>query len=77
MAVDRSWKARTRGPDVKANIFDRTNRVIGWTVEDSHRVAVYDATGRMLGFYVKSSDTTHDAASRFVGRGNQVLRLLK
>ena len=32
-------------------------------------------TGRFLGYYVKSSDTTHTTHS-FFGRGNQVMRLL-
>jgi hypothetical protein len=62
---------------MKANIFDRRNQVIGWTVEDSHRISIFDRTGRMLGFYVKESDTTHNAAAGFVGRGNQLLRLLR
>jgi hypothetical protein len=61
---------------MKTNIFDRTNSLIGWTVEDSNQIRVFDRTGRMLGFYVKQSDTTHDATSRFFGRGNQVMRLL-
>lgn len=60
---------------MKTNIFDRQNRVIGWTVEDASQVRVFDRTGRLLGFYVKQSDTTHTTCG-FFGRGNQVLRLL-
>lgn len=62
---------------MRTNIYDRSNRVIGFTVEDSNQIRVYDRTGRMLGFYVKESDTTHNASAGFVGRGNQLLRLLK
>lgn len=60
---------------MKTNIFDRQNRVIGWTVEDANQVRVFDRNGRLLGFYVKQSDTTHTTCG-FFGKGNQVLRLL-
>ena len=60
---------------MKTNIFDRINRVIGWTVEDSNQIRLYDRTGRFLGYYLKSSDTTHTTHG-FFGRGNQVIRLL-
>jgi len=63
-------------PDMKTNIFDRSNRVIDWTVEDSNRIQIFDRTGRMLGSYVKQSDTTHNSSASYVGRGNQLLRLL-
>lgn len=62
---------------MKTNIFDRSNRVIGFTVEDSHRISIFDRTGRMLGFYVKQSDTTHNSSAGFVGRRNQLLRFLR
>jgi hypothetical protein len=58
---------------MKTNIFDRTNSVVGWTLETSTQIQIFDRTGRMLGFYVKTSDTTHG----FFGRGNQLLRLLR
>jgi hypothetical protein len=61
---------------MKTNIFDRSNRLIGWTVEDSNQIRVYDRTGRSLGYYLKSSDTTHTTHG-FFGRGNQVVRLLR
>jgi len=60
---------------MKTNIYDRTNSVIGWTIETSNQIQVFDRTGRMLGFYVKQSDTTHGTHG-FFGRGNQVMRLL-
>lgn len=61
---------------MRTNIFDRSNRLIGWTVEDSTQIRVFDRTGRFLGCYLKSSDTTHTTHD-FFGRGNQVVRLLK
>jgi hypothetical protein len=60
---------------MKTNIFDRSNRVIGWTVEDSNTIRIYDRTGRFLGYYLKTNDTTHTTHG-FFGRGNQLLRLL-
>ncbi len=62
---------------MKTNIFDRSNRVIGWTLEDANQIRIFDRTGRMLGFYIKQSDITHNAAAGFVGRGNQLLRLFR
>ena len=61
---------------MRTNIFDRANRLIGWTVEDSIQIRVFDRTGRMFGYYLKSTDTTHTTHGLF-GRGNQVVRLLK
>jgi len=60
---------------VKTNIFDRTNQVIGWTIEDSFQIRIFDKTGTFLGYYWKQSDTTHTRV-QFFGRGNQVMRLL-
>jgi len=61
---------------MKTNILDRTNSVIGWTIENSTQIQIFDRTGRMLGFFAKQSDTTHTTHG-FFGRGNQVMRLLK
>jgi hypothetical protein len=60
---------------MKTNIFDRSNRVIGWTIELPTQIQIFDRTGRMLGFYFKANDTTHTTHG-FFGRGNQLLRLL-
>lgn len=62
---------------MRTNIFDRSNCLIGWTLESIHQVQIFDRTGRLWGFYVKQSDTTHSAHHGFFGRGNQLLRLLK
>ena len=61
---------------MKTNIFDKSNRLIGWTLETPTQIQIFDRTGRMLGFYVKNTDTTHGPCG-FVGRGNQLLRLWK
>jgi hypothetical protein len=61
---------------MKTNIFDRSNQVIGWTIDLPTQTQVFDRTGRLLGYYLKSSDTTHTTHG-FFGRGNQLFRLLK
>ncbi len=61
---------------MKTNIFDRSNSVIGWTLETSTQIQVFDRTGRMLGWWDKKTDTTHTTHG-FFGRGNQLLRLLR
>lgn len=57
-----------RGRRMRTNILDRGNRLIGWTVEDSTQIRVFDRTGRRVGYDLKSSDTTH-TTHRFFGRG--------
>lgn len=61
---------------MKTNLFDQSNRLIGWTLETATQIQIFDQTGRMLGFYVKQANTTHTTHG-FFGRGNQLLRLLK
>lgn len=60
---------------MRTNIFDKSNRLIGWTIETIHQIQVFDRNGWMLGFYIKHADTTHTTHD-FFGRGNQVVRLL-
>ena len=61
---------------MKTNIFDRQNRLIGWTIDLPTQTQIFDRTGRMLGYYAKASDTTHTTHGYF-GRGNQLLRMLR
>jgi hypothetical protein len=50
--------------------------MIGWTFETATQVQICDRTGQVLGFYVKQTDVTHTTHG-FLGRGNQLLRLLR
>ena len=61
---------------MKTNILDQSNSVVGWTLETATQIQIFDRTGRLLGFYVKQTDTTHTTHGYF-GRGNQLMRLLK
>lgn len=60
---------------MKQNIFDRTNRMIGYLLESGNQVQVYDKNSRLLGYYNKTNDTTYKNNSYF-GRGDQTMRLL-
>jgi purine nucleoside permease len=70
--------SNTENPEqtMKTNIFDRSNRLIGWTLETTTQIQVFDRSGRMLGFYVKQTEKTHTTHGYF-GSGNQLLRMLK
>lgn len=56
-------------------IYDRSNRAIGYLVENCNQVQVYDENNRLLGYYNKASDTTYKNGNYF-GRGDQTMRLL-
>ena len=60
---------------MRTNLFDQSNRLIGWTIDLPTQVQIFNRNGRMLGFYLKHSDTTHTTHG-FFGRGNQLVRLL-
>ena len=60
---------------MRTNIFDRANRLIGWTEEDGNQIRIFNRTGQFLGWYDKKTDITHNRNALF-GRGNQLVRLL-
>ncbi len=60
---------------MRQNIFDRSNRVIGFLLEVGNQVQVFDANSKLLGYYNKQSDSTFKNGSYF-GRGDQTMRLL-
>jgi hypothetical protein len=60
---------------MRQNIFDRSNRVIGFLLEVGNQVQVFDANSKLIGYYNKQSDSTFKNGSYF-GRGDQTMRLL-
>jgi hypothetical protein len=56
-------------------IYDRSNKAIGYLVENCNQVQVYDENNRLLGYYNKASDITFRNGNYF-GRGDQTMRLL-
>lgn len=60
---------------MKQNIYDKSNRLIGWLLESGSQVQVYDNNSRLLGYYNKTNDTTYKNNCYF-GRGDQSMRLL-
>ena len=52
-------------------------RIIARVNECGDRTELRDAGGRMLGKYLRSTDTTYDEGGRPIGRGNQLLLLVE
>jgi hypothetical protein len=57
-------------------LFEASNRLLGWPLDSSTQIQIFDRTGRMLGFYVSATNATHGLCG-FIGRANQLLRFLK
>ncbi len=61
---------------MRENIFDSSNRCIGFLVETSTQIQAFDSNARLCGYYTKSTDITYKNGS-FYGKGNQVIRLIQ
>jgi YD repeat-containing protein len=48
------------------NIKNRAGQLIGWTRDDRDKQFAYDRKGRLLGWYNKRTDHTHDALGRLL-----------
>jgi hypothetical protein len=60
---------------MRQNIFDSRNQLIGFLIENSNQVQVYDKHAKLLGYYNKSNDTTYKNNNYF-GKGDQIYRLI-
>jgi hypothetical protein len=60
---------------MRQNIYDRSNRLIGFLLENCNQVQVYDSNSHLLGYYSKSADVTYQNGN-YYGRGDQTTRLL-
>lgn len=60
---------------MRKNIYDRSNRCIGFIVESSTQVQIFDKNAHLLGYYNKLNNTTLRNGSYF-GKGDQTCRLL-
>jgi len=56
-------------------IFDKSNKKIGFLVETSFQIQIFNNQARLLGYYNKQTDLTYKGAS-YYGKGNQVMALL-
>lgn len=62
----------------KLPIKDVAGRVWGWVqIEDDGNKKALDHTGRILGYYKVSSNTTYDVSGRIVAYGDLVSSLIK
>jgi hypothetical protein len=57
-------------------IRDKANRLIATEIQNGDITDIRDNQGNKKGSYNERSDRTTDNAGKFVGRGNQLLRLL-
>jgi hypothetical protein len=57
-------------------IRDATGRLKGQTTECGNVTYIRDEGGRLKGQYIKSADKTYDGKGRYVGQGDQLLRIL-
>lgn len=57
-------------------ITDNAGRTIGRLVEQGNLTILLDNSGRRIGYYDESTDTTCDAQGRLFARGDQLMRLL-
>ena len=58
-------------------IRDERGRIKAQVVENGNVTYIRDEQGRHKGQYVKSADKTYDGRGRYVGNGDQLLRLVK
>ena len=54
------------------NIKNRAGQLVGWTREESDKQYAYDRKGRLLGWYNKRTDHTHDARGRLLTTSGNV-----
>ncbi len=54
------------------NIKNRAGQLVGWTRDDSGKQYAYDRKGRLLGWYNKRTDHTHDARGRLLTTSGNV-----
>ena len=59
-------------------IRDSRSRPVAHMRDAGNTVRVFDRTGgKFLGSYSKSANSTYDVGGRLVGKGNQLLRLVR
>jgi len=55
---------------------DKKGILIGWSVEQSNKIRIYDKHGICKGWYDKTFNTTYTEKGIRVGTENQITRLL-
>lgn len=61
----------------RTELADSNGRNIGHTIEEGDRINLYKTGGYCLGYFDKSTNTTHKTGGAMVGRGNVLLMLMK
>jgi hypothetical protein len=60
---------------MRENIYDNRNQLIGFLIETSNQIQIFDKTSRLKGWYNKNDGNTYKNGSYF-GKGDQTMRLL-
>jgi hypothetical protein len=51
---------------MQRNVKNRSGQLLGWTREDNSAQYAYDRKGKLLGWYNKKTDHTHDSRGRLL-----------
>lgn len=57
----------------KCTLYDKMNARIGEMRPNGHRLEAYDKTGKRLGYWDETNDTTYDARGSRLGKGNMLM----
>ncbi|MFA6989581.1 MAG: hypothetical protein WC197_05885 [Candidatus Gastranaerophilaceae bacterium] len=57
-------------------LYNNHNQVIAQIRDESSNQRIYDASGRLLGRYEVSLDTTFDSSGSVIGKGNLLITLI-
>lgn len=56
---------------------DAVGKILGKIVKHGTKTYLHDANMKALGFYDPSTNTTHTATGKLVGRGNLLMTLIR
>ncbi len=57
---------------MQRNVKNRSGQLLGWTREDNSAQYAYDRKGKLLGWYNKKTDHTHDSRGRLLTTSGNV-----
>ena len=63
---------------MKELIKGRLNETLGYIIDQgSNRKEIHGRSGEFLGYYNRNTDATYNEQGAYVGKGEQLMRLLK
>lgn len=55
---------------------DSRNNVVGYIRKVGSRECVFNKNNKLIGWYDETTDMTRDGDNKYIGKGNQIKRLL-